>query len=952
MLSKLQCQPDGPCFWWVDAKDAQAEKKLANHQSRMGHSSSLAFDSSLDAALRAHQEKKRRKRELGLATTVAIGDAEILVAQSSTASGPYAATSDSLATFDDNTAVMSEPDDTDMAHPQTHLEPESDPPLPPPSPLRPVRNRRPTWKILAQLPEPPPPPPDRDDELEEPDQLVPFQWEARNTSRNGFGLFREYPCTPSHNPDGNTSLADQSDVPTASVESFPATGDSRLSPLAAPADALAAVGQSASYGPFGNFTVWGLMNWMWTGSAMKSIGECARLLDYLKSPLFNVADLMSFDIKAQTKRFDNYLRGEGIDSGGTESEVKDGWQSASVEIDVPDPRKGMKGPLKYTIEGLRLRSLTETVKTVLSDFSRFFHYTPFRQWWQPVTDGLTQRVYDEIYSSDAYIRTYKELQRSPREPGCTLERCIVALMFWSDSTQLANFGTAALWPIYLFFGNQSKWVRGKPRARACHHIAYMPKLADDFFDWFKTTTGEAPTLEMLTHCRRELFHTIWRLILDDKFMEACEHGIEILCPDNIWRRFYFRVFTYSADYPEKVLLATICSLSRCPCPRCLLTADQFNQLGTVNDNKRQAKLHRVDDHRHRGLVRRARAKVYDKNLAPYGAAVKRILGPESYVPVMNAFSNVSTFTWDIFQMLAPDLMHELELGLPTLVTLSLASTGAIDRCQPLVETQFGRFTNNTSAMKRLAARDYEDLLQCAMPVFEGLLDDDVYGDNDVIQDLLFSMAYFHALAKPTWAINSARFAKSTCKHFVTKELPREEAARRKKAARKAPTSTVDSSPQFKAFNLTTVKMHLIGYYPLEIPFFGTTDSYSTAPGELEHKRGKGFYSRTSKNGAVTQISNLERREAELLRIQTKVQAAAAAPPIATLDTSSKRKRGTAKARAKSTGTTLSFADSESLPYTPPDFPHHISQSRNFYFTLDNWLDENTGDPAIKNFRRP
>ncbi|KAF7302011.1 hypothetical protein MIND_00767500 [Mycena indigotica] len=498
----------------------------------------------------------------------------------------------------------------------------------------------------------------------------------------------------------------------------------------------------------------------------------------------------------------------------------------------------------------------------------------------------------------------------------------------------------------------------------------MPKLADDFFDWFKTTTGEAPTSEMLTHCRRELFHTIWRLILDDKFMEACEHGIEILCPDNIWRRFYFRVFTYSADYPEKVLLATIRSLSRCPCPRCLLTSDQFNQLGTVNDNKRRAKLHRVDDHRHRGLVRRARAKVYEKNLAPYGAAVKRILGPESYVPVMNAFSNVSTFTWDIFQMLAPDLMHELELGVwkmtfVHLIRILVANAGdAITslnwryRQMPAFgRDTIWRFTNNTSAMKRLAARDYEDLLQCAMPVFEGLLDDDVYGDNDVIQDLLFSMAYFHALAKLRMHTDATlerlreatkdlgyqlcRFAKSTCEHFVTKELPREEAARRKKAARKAPTSTVDSSPQFKAFNLTTVKMHLIGYYPLEIPFFGTTDSYSTAPGELEH----------NKNGAVTQISNLECREAELLRIQTKVQAAAAAPPIATLNTSSKRKRGTAKARAKSTGTTLSFADSESLPYTPPDFPHHISQSRNFYFTLDNWLDENTGDPAIKNFRR-
>ena len=46
-------------------------------------------------------------------------------------------------------------------------------------------------------------------------------------------------------------------------------------------------------------------------------------------------------------------------------------------------------------------------------------------------------------------------------------------------------------------------------------------------------------------------HAIWELILDDKFMEAYEHGIMIECPDGVSRRFYPRFFTYSADYPEK-----------------------------------------------------------------------------------------------------------------------------------------------------------------------------------------------------------------------------------------------------------------------------------------------------------------------------------------------------------------------------------------------------------------
>ena len=73
-----------------------------------------------------------------------------------------------------------------------------------------------------------------------------------------------------------------------------------------------------------------------------------------------------------------------------------------------------------------------------------------------------------------------KLQQQPPEVGCTLERVVASLMPWSDSTHLANFGTASLWPLYLFFGNQSKWVRGKPKTASCHHVAYIPKVSNGY----------------------------------------------------------------------------------------------------------------------------------------------------------------------------------------------------------------------------------------------------------------------------------------------------------------------------------------------------------------------------------------------------------------------------------------------------------------------------------------
>jgi hypothetical protein len=49
-------------------------------------------------------------------------------------------------------------------------------------------------------------------------------------------------------------------------------------------------------------------------------------------------------------------------------------------------------------------------------------------------------------------------------------------MFWSDATQLANFGDAKLWPLYMFFGNESKYQRGKPSSNRCEHVAYFESV--------------------------------------------------------------------------------------------------------------------------------------------------------------------------------------------------------------------------------------------------------------------------------------------------------------------------------------------------------------------------------------------------------------------------------------------------------------------------------------------
>jgi len=148
-----------------------------------------------------------------------------------------------------------------------------------------------------------------------------------------------------------------------------------------------------------------------------------------------------------------------------------------------------------------------------------------------------------------------------------LEAVSIPLMLYSDSTHPANFGNASAWPVYMFFGSQSKYVRAMPTFSACHHIAYLPsvrnieyfyfiiwrfhklpdKIQDFYQEWYKTTAMAAT----LTHCKRELMHVIFSLLINDRFVDAYQHGLVLNCGDGHRRRLFPRILMYLADYISK-----------------------------------------------------------------------------------------------------------------------------------------------------------------------------------------------------------------------------------------------------------------------------------------------------------------------------------------------------------------------------------------------------------------
>lgn len=79
----------------------------------------------------------------------------------------------------------------------------------------------------------------------------------------------------------------------------------------------------------------------------------------------------------------------------------------------------------------------------------------------------------------------------------------------------------------------------------------MIQFPDSFTDWYRGKFGQDPSDETITHCKRELIHAVWMLILNSAFMMAYQFGVLVCFADQIVRRVFPRLFAYMADYPEK-----------------------------------------------------------------------------------------------------------------------------------------------------------------------------------------------------------------------------------------------------------------------------------------------------------------------------------------------------------------------------------------------------------------
>ncbi|EPQ54112.1 hypothetical protein GLOTRDRAFT_94482 [Gloeophyllum trabeum ATCC 11539] len=236
-------------------------------------------------------------------------------------------------------------------------------------------------------------------------------------------------------------------------------------------------------------------------------------------------------------------------------------------------------------------------------------------------------------------------------------------------------------------------------------------------------------------------HAVWEILLDDDFISAYKHSIILTCADGIKRRVYPQIFTYSADYSEKltpiarVLLATFRNFGSCPCPRCKVPKDKISDIGMQCDETRHQRDAHMDDFPAQRTTERARNFIYKDGRGVKSTAVKGLLAKESLVPTMNAFSKkLGPCSFNFFDMFVVDLLHEFEHGVWKAVFTHLIRV--LYACRGDTIQQFNyryrqiptfgwstirHFSNNDLALKKLAARDFEDYLQIPIqPKLESL----------------------------------------------------------------------------------------------------------------------------------------------------------------------------------------------------------------------------------------
>ncbi|RXW14511.1 hypothetical protein EST38_g11347 [Candolleomyces aberdarensis] len=302
---------------------------------------------------------------------------------------------------------------------------------------------------------------------------------VKETDKNAFGIYKRYQTAERvpHDPDAYTALRDFWEEPAEALVNLLGQEDSSVGHAFPVVD-----GEPPNLFPYPNQSCFELGEWYWSDGNEKSKESFDKLVSIISSDTFSTENVKGADWDGINRvlgssEFEKGDLGMHWHGDGTS------WNTSPATIQVPFNRgckPPHKGPRPYTVEDFRHRPLVPLIvdKIKSSSSQEFFHHIPHKLRWQPGPDKADVRVHCEMYQSEAFLQAYEEVQSLPASDGCDLPRCVAGLMFASDETMLTSFGNAKLWPLYMFFANDSKYRRNKQSLKLGEQVAYFQKASN------------------------------------------------------------------------------------------------------------------------------------------------------------------------------------------------------------------------------------------------------------------------------------------------------------------------------------------------------------------------------------------------------------------------------------------------------------------------------------------
>ncbi|KAF7293360.1 hypothetical protein MKEN_01466400 [Mycena kentingensis (nom. inval.)] len=641
-------------------------------------------------------------------------------------------------------------------------------------------------------------------------------------------------------------------------------------------------------------------------------------------------------------------------------------------IDASDPRVGYP---EFVVEEVWYRPLLDPMREALQG-ERFFkmHLTPFAYRYDPYHNDIPDDsirnipppppppantagdVFGELYTARAFLEAYNAIPQPPPPASADdpVESIVVAFMSFSDETQAAQFGSASIWPEYIYYGNDSKYRRAKPPENCGFHQAYFAKLPDEIFDAYRKAHGCDMPDEVYTHLKRELIHAIWERMLSDDFMDAKSSALTASFD------LYFRVSSFTVPTTPKstVLLATIMSMGGCPCPRCFVQKKLIGNTGTDADMRQRQKI-RIDDHPRRFTIEDARRAIFANRSAIQGTSVDKMLKKQSWIPTRNAFSKLR-YRQDTVQ----PLQHAIIIHLI-------------------------RMLDAFGTMRQFDERLLPETMRTFFSVFFPSLRVYSLSTSNFVDRLMFELAArtrprrsgCFAARRPSSARQSdssptrqKASRRSSCRAEQERRAKKATTKSKAKAAAAAAAAASNDQPQPPPPPSETTTQpskssrkgkqrdpgeklrKAVQPHHLQVPFLTRLPRhhrtirhhpYSTQIGELAHRLVKYFYRRTNKRGFTAQIAKQERRRRLMRAMWERRKRALSNLPETAKKTNSNSVAGpTTQKKRKAQRLRKELVPDEPLALyvqRDEDSHHHISDSQRAYWRLEDIIDSTLDD---------